>query len=466
MKNNKYLFLMLWAVLFGSCIDNSTELGTDKISRITIKFDPEKNSFRTDQWAEFVLPCPEIVQENEEKPLTYRWDINYKTVSTEKDLRVVCEELTPPDQDNFPCRLVVSNEDGSAFMDFTLLVTSPYQVGLVVMSKTDDGTMISFKREDKRNAEFQLDAYKLNNPDFPLGRTPVKATQVGNHLYFATVDPIRYVKVNVQTMEAVYMFPDYPVEHFDYMSGPAYGTMTLYCFADGEMIEMDGTQDSFMNFFQQMFRMFYPGARVAPKALICKSDAYFYNDTEGVLLDENASPVCAEEVFAGKKLMDCVCCNHEEEGLLIVRKEGESPEIVYVNPEEGVHYSTVSTEGTGIDETSRFVARQNMAHLYYSVGNKIFIYDYMSNANFPTTPKYTVGKSGDVIKSMLFSPDEKKFYVAYDAVDGGKLKGCVKSFLVSGLDGDNPEEELVDWDLEWEKTGIGGEIVDMIYRKE
>lgn len=464
---NKYIFLIFGIVWFASCIDNTTELGTNKISRITIKTDPAKNSYRADQWSEFTLKCPEIVQENEEKPLTYRWDINYKTVSTEKDLKIICEELTPADEPAFPCRLVVSNEDGSAFMDFTLLVTSPYQTGLVVLSKTSEGTMVSFKREDKRNADFQRDAYKLNNPEFPLGNTPVAVTQVRDHLYLATADPIRFMKIDVQTMEAVYMFPDYPSEHFDYMSGPrSGGYSTLYCFADGEVIEMDGTQDSFMNFFQQSFRAVYPGDRVAPKALICKSGVYFYNDTKGMLVNENVAPICKEEVLAGKKLIDCVSCNHEQEGLLIVQEAGKVPEIVYVNPENKIHHSTVSTEGTGIDRNSRFAARQDMAHLYYSVGNNIFIYDYMSGGNFPTDPKYTVGKSGDVIKSILFSPDERKLYVAYDAAGGEELKGCVKSFLLSEPDEDTPDEELLDWDLAWEETGIGGEIVDIIYKEE
>lgn len=461
-----YLFLVFFAIWASSCIDNTTDLGTDKISRITFKTKLNESGYRADQWSEFTLKCPEIIQENEEKPLTYRWDINYKTVSTERDLKFVCKELTPADASNFKCRLVVSNEDGSAFMDFTLLVTSPYQVGLVVMSKTNEGTMVSFKREDKRNAEFQQDAYKLNNPEFPLGNVPVAVTQVYDHLYLATIDPIRYVKVNVQTMEAVYMFPDYPSEHFDYMSGPASGQQTLYCFTDGEVIEMDGTQDSFMNFFQQSFRGMYAGDKVAAKALICGSDSYFYNDTKGILLDDNVNPVCAEKVFAGKKLIDCLCCNHKEEGLLIVQEEGKSPEIVYVNPGQKIHHSTVSTQGTGIDGNSCFAARQNMAHLYYSVGNEVFVYDYMSDGNFPTEPKYRVGKSGDVIKSILFSPDEKKLYIAYDAADGGELKGCVKSFVLTKPSEDTPEEELVDWDLEWEKTGIGGEIVDIIYKEE
>lgn len=444
---NIYFFLSLLVILTGSCIDNDSDLGTNEISRIKFKTAFDENGYRADRWSEFALDCPEIIQENEEKPLTYRWDINYKTVSTEKDLRFICDELTTADQGSFPCRLTVSNEDGSAWLDFQLVVTSPYQEGLLIMSKVQDGTMFSFKREDKEGQEFQLNAYKLNNPDFPLGSEPKDVVQVESFLYIGTENPSQIMKVNSQTMEAVSLL-DYPGEHLDFMSEPSY--MTIYCFDNGREIELDGSQDAFMNAYQQMIDDIYPGAKLANFCLNA-STTLFYNQTDGILFDVSMTEYFPDE-FSGKKLVDMVACKSGEEALVIVQPEEGAPEIVYLNPGNNVHYSTVSTQGTGITDKSVFVASQQYSRLYYSVGNEIYVYDYSTGGNFPSVASYTVGNPGDVIKAMVLMSGDSKLYVAWESAAGGELKGNAKCFVLSG------EGE------EWEARGIAGDIVKMIYK--
>lgn len=446
MKNIYFLLSML-VVLAGACIDNNSDLGTNEISRIKFKTKFDESAYRADRWSEFALDCPEIIQENEEKPLTYRWDINYKTVSTEKDLRFICDELTTADQGSFPCRLTVSNEDGSAWLDFQLVVTSPYQEGLLIMSKVQDGTMFSFKREDKEGQEFQLNAYKLNNPDFPLGTEPKGVIQVESYLYVGTENPSQIMKVNSQTMEAVSLL-DYPGEHLDFMSEPSY--MTIYCFDNGREIELDGSQDAFMNAYQQMIDDIYPGAKLANFCLNA-STTLFYNQTDGILFDVSMTEYFPDE-FSGKKLVDMVACKSGEEALVIVQPEEGAPEIVYLNPGNNVHYSTVSTQGTGITDESVFVASQQYSRLYYSVGNEIYVYDYSTGGNFPSVASYTVGNPGDVIKAMVLMSGDSKLYVAWESAAGGELKGNAKCFVLSG------EGE------EWEAQGIAGDIVKMIYK--
>lgn len=447
MKNIYFLLSML-VVLAGACIDNDSDLGTNEISRIKFKTKFDESAYRADRWSEFALDCPEIIQENEEKPLTYRWDINYKTVSTEKDLRFICDELTTADQGSFPCRLTVSNEDGSAWLDFQLVVTSPYQEGLLIMSKVQDGTMFSFKREDKEGQEFQLNAYKLNNPDFPLGTEPKGVIQVGSYLYIGTENPSQIMKVNSQTMEAVSLL-DYPGEHLDFISEPKYST--IYCFDNGREIELDGSQDAFMNAYQQMIDDIYPGAKLANFCLNA-STTLFYNQTDGILFDVPMMTEYFPDEFAGKTLVDMVACKSGEEALVIVQPEEGAPEIVYLNPGNNVHYSTVSTQGTGITDESVFVASQQYSRLYYSVGNEIYVYDYSTGGNFPSVASYTVGNPGDVIKAMVLMSGDSKLYVAWESAAGGELKGNAKCFVLSG------EGE------EWEAQGIAGDIVKMIYK--
>ena len=68
MKNIYFLLSML-VVLAGACIDNNSDLGTNEISRIKFKTKFDESAYRADRWSEFALDCPEIIQENEEKPL-------------------------------------------------------------------------------------------------------------------------------------------------------------------------------------------------------------------------------------------------------------------------------------------------------------------------------------------------------------------------------------------------------------
>ena len=81
---NIYIALTLSVILLNSCIDNTTELGTKPISRIKFQEEFSSTAYREDQWNEFTLACPSIEQENEDKPLTYRWDVNYKPLARRK----------------------------------------------------------------------------------------------------------------------------------------------------------------------------------------------------------------------------------------------------------------------------------------------------------------------------------------------------------------------------------------------
>ena len=137
--------------------------------------------------------------------------------------------------------------------------------------------------------------------------------------------------------------------------------------------------------------------------------------------------------------------------VIIVETPGGTPEIILANPPY-LSGSPVSTEGTGINSDSKFLGSAKNPHLYYSVGNQIFVYNIYSNGNFEPA-KYTVGETGDVIKSMVFNSNENKLYVGWESANGGEYKGNVTCFVLSGSS--EP----------WEEKGIAGEIVNMMYKK-
>ena len=391
--------------------------------------------------------------------MSYRWEVDYKVVSEEKELVYLCDKLS--EEDGFPCRLIVSNEDGSTWIDFTLNVTSPYEEGILIMSKQDNNTMLTFKREDKKDQDFVPYVYKLNNPDVSLGKEPKCMLQHGGYVYLATENPLKIVAVDGKILEAS-MILKYPADHIGFMLGNVSGYNSLNFFGGGREVEYDAGQDGFMNMFQQSVDMMYPGAVLADKAMRLYSSRGWpegmltYDNSQGILFSGDYGPdeELLPEVFKNKTLIDMVPCKSGTgtDALLVVQAQGKDPEFVHLNPMAGTMYSDISTTGSGITSQSVFLASQNSSVLYYSVGNGVYRYDYTSDGNFPQTPDYTVGNPGDVVRSIVLNKDESKLYIAYDS-NSGELKGGVKCIVLSG--DDEP----------WEKTGIAGEIVQMIYKE-
>ena len=452
----KYYLLGILILLFASCIDDKSDLGLNHISQIKFKTQFEKDPYRCDQWSEFKLEAPEIEQTYQAKPVSYRWEINYQEVSKEKDLTYLCTELTQ-DQ-GVQGRLIVSNEDGEAYLDFRLKVTSPYEEGLVVLSQFNNGSMVSFKREDIENTKFQLNAYSLNNPLVSLGKKPTALLQQAGKLYIATEDPTQIVLVNDKTFAAEKKIPN-PDPELKYMIGNSSGSFGLTFFGGGKMLSFDNSQDGYMNAPQKMLEMMYPGAYLADKGMRLYNGKYsddilFYDNTFGMLLyGEWQCSSLLPETFKGKTLVDMIPCKHGEEALVFVQhKTTGIIEIVDISPLVPVIHSVTPVTGSGITTHSAFLASQESVILYYSVGNKVFRYDYSSQGHFQSQPDFIVGKDGDVIKTMILSPDESKLYIAVNSSDGEYI-GDVYCF-------DNKTRTEL-----WHETGIAGEIVEMIYKE-
>lgn len=449
----KYYLLGLLIFILTACIDDKTNPGLDPIARIIFKNQFQTEAYKCDQWSEFKLPCPEITQTNTNKPLSYRWEINFKEVSTEKDLVFVCNELT----DGYPCRLIVSNEDGNSTLDFTLRVTSPYEEGLVVLSKYKDNSMLSFKREDIEDQEFQLDAYKRNNPGVPLGTVPTSILKHYTNLYIATENPAQIVIVNYKTFAARKKIAN-PDPHLKYMIGNLDHNFGLTFLGGGKMLSFDPSQDGYMNTPQKTLKEMHPDAVLADKGIHLHkgwdNDILIYDDHDGMLLYGEWECLSIEpDIFKGKTLVDMIPCKNEEEALVFIQdKRTQAIEIVHVNPFLPLVHSVTPATGSGITTNSAFVASQTSVILYYSVGNEIFRYDYSSEGHFQNKSDFSVGKTGDVIKTLLLSPDESKLYVAVNSTDG-EYKGDVYCF-------DNKTRELL-----WSKTEVAGEIVQMIYKQ-
>lgn len=453
----RYLICLLLGICaFVSCIDDESKLGNNAVSTLSF-VTPLEDLYSSKRYSEFELTVPEVKQENKEKPLSYEWQINYKVVSTSKDLKFDCKDCG-----EFPCRLKVYNEDGAIFKEFVLKVPYPYEAGVVVLSRYDDRSMVSFRGVNDGEV-FVKDVYRLNNESVDLGKDP-KSILYNDYykcIYIATEDPVKIVKVEHNTMSTlnVLKYPEARVER-----SFKRGNYDVSFTGGGRIVDMSCGSESFSNSLQQNLTGSsgmvgqYPGAVLANRVLYSSSvypSFYVVFDTFHGLLLKYASSSVTEicEEIKGLSFIDMLLCRNGSDALIMVKNDLDEVFVVQHNVSQNKLVSKVSALSAGMTDKSVFMLSQKEDILFYTNGNKIFRYNYSSEGNFPSSPDYTLGADGDVIKEMVLDPEEKRLYVAVDAKTGD-YRGDVYCY-------DNETKQLL-----WKENGVAGEIVQMIYKEK
>ena len=166
MKIFKWLFVLAVLPLCVACFKDETTNGTRPLSTITIEQGID-SVYNIKKFDELVIE-PVISQANEQKPLSYTWEVNQKAYSHDEVFHYVGNELG-----KFDCRLIVENEDGKTFFPFTLYVNSDYEFGLTVLSRDNDGkSMLSFMQDPINPGDVVTftteNCFEYNNPDIPF----------------------------------------------------------------------------------------------------------------------------------------------------------------------------------------------------------------------------------------------------------------------------------------------------------
>ena len=175
MKFFRHIIFLSLAILLGSCFRDKSTDATEPISYIKIEsgIDSVYNIDKNDT----LVISPVISQTIEGKQLFYTWEIDLSIHSNEETFIYTGTELG-----KFNCRLIIENEDGKTFFPFTLYVNSPYEEGITIISKDENGKpMLSFmqkplREEDK--AEFTKgDCFALNNKEQFFASNPTDIVQ-------------------------------------------------------------------------------------------------------------------------------------------------------------------------------------------------------------------------------------------------------------------------------------------------
>ncbi|MCR9011549.1 hypothetical protein [Gabonibacter chumensis] len=449
----KFIYIILSMLAMVSCIHDESGLGGKSISRLSFVQALPKE-YLAEKLSQFVLEAPEVKQESQDKPLSYEWQIDYEVVSTEKTLSYDCNTAG-----EFPCRLKVYNEDGALFYEFALKVPYPYEEGVAVLSAYKGESMVSFRNVIQGKKVFQKNVYRLNSPLVALGKEPKSILYNADYasIYIATENPVRVVRADARTMEVqnVLKYPEPRVERMIEK-----GKNEIYFVGGGRFLSMDCKSENYVNTFQQFLTHpmmgMLPGAYVANHILYYagswSSKEIIFDQTSKSFIQEDYMMMQVYDDISCEILLDALPAKNFGEGVIIFKDDAGQIRVADVGIEDPNVYKQYPEMFGNMTENSRFLTSKKETHLYYSHENEIYIYDYQSNGNFPTHSAYSVGEVGDVIKDMVFDPDEEKLYVALDAVSGD-YKGCVYCYDVK-------TRELL-----WHERGVAGAIVQMIYKK-
>lgn len=184
MKTNKYILLALAVLSFASCYRDESTDATLPIAEIFIdgsNLEKVYNIHKNDT----LIIRPVVTQSNEALPLSYKWELDQKVVSEEKDFFYVGNMLG-----TYSGRLIVENEDGKAFFTFMLNVNSPYEYGITVLSKDADGLPhIAFMQEPMKEGDkrefYNENCLEKNNPGEAFSSNPSDIVQTKGTLIVA-----------------------------------------------------------------------------------------------------------------------------------------------------------------------------------------------------------------------------------------------------------------------------------------
>lgn len=159
-----------------------------------------------------IAPTVNFVNYTEENKdsVKYEWNIDYKVVGTDSVLTFKCDK-----NGQFNGYLKVSTSTGAKIADFKLTVTTPYDKGILLLSGTGEGSMLTWKRLDIMATPASPYAFKDNNPTLELGKSPLalcwkgegitspKAAQLTDNYYevlVSTENPVKVYALNTNDM--------------------------------------------------------------------------------------------------------------------------------------------------------------------------------------------------------------------------------------------------------------------------
>ena len=462
--------LMLTVV---SCINDDSTGSTHNTSKLSLTV-PFEKTYTLNRLDTLKL-SPTVTQSGEQLQVKYEWEVNYKRVSTDRELKYVCSEFG-----KFPCRLKVTNGDDLKYYEFGINVQYAYEQGLYILGQYKGRTIVSYLPDGVKDKSFSLDVLAPNNPDITFGApraiSGIPATSLNKApiMYVAAGNPSTTYEMHGNLMIA-------------YSQVSANGNVSFLTTSPAnqkevQFVVVDGKPARYSNNYRRLFddseslitALGHP-LKLANALAAWKRDDLvyihgfvFFENTHGHLLgksvENNKVPTeILPNTFTGDTLIGMGAVDKERNIAMITRNIASSKfYLYYVFP--GYYYTKVEKRvpavvkykgeipaTAGISGSSIVRTTKGKSLVYYSSGNNIYAYNVLSNGNFPTTPSFSVGNSGEVIVDIYINNDDSKMYIATNAASGD-LPGSIYCYDLNGRT------------MLWQQRNITGKITNMIYR--
>ncbi len=492
--NQLCLFSLAATSMLGvvSCISDDSVGVVKELSYLSAE-NSVADEYKVDRLDTLRIPAPKVTQTHVDKPLTYRWEINGKVVSTEKDLSYECKDYTKDKSKPFLCRLTISNEDGSYYKNFKLHVQYRYRTGVYILAEDNGKTIVSYIRPDSAKTLVEHDLLAKNNAETTFKGKPTAAAIIDyygkNDLFFAAGSPSQIYRLDGNTMQLVAATQAagtvsllYPNKIGSLNNEQVGGKLSVI--EDGDVSDIR-TSDLSLVITSLTSRDI---VKVLPKFQLVPSvfsyadtgiDNYtglaFYDNTQGFIVyapDANVddkqklqkTKLIFNEQFRGLKLVGMVpVTKHHEVALFLHDDAANKFYHVWLYP--GSYNARVKRQNSepelkqakieipasaGVTVKSKFAAAQVTNLVYYSNDNKIYAYNILSKGNFPTTPDFTCPE-GEEVAAMVLNADESELIVATHS--STSQQGSLYAF------------NLHDKKLSWSYKNVTGKVVSLMFRK-
>lgn len=470
MKTIHYIIYTLAVLAIWSCISDDTTGAVNPISEITIDSVSVQEVYNLELNDELTI-TPIVTQANEDKPLTYTWEIDGEEYSHEAVLHYTGKTLG-----KLTCRLVVANEDGKAFRVFMLNVNSPYEEGVALLSVDANGkSMLSFMRTDVDEGGFKSgDCFSLNNADETFTPNAADMAQCDGSLIIACsgddseVGRIFYLNEKTFIVENQLSTSDYPDFKPTVLGIPEYGASgssypilsedgTVYAFSttEGALIPSADFKNKYAQqciCFSNSSGFYYGFLWDETVGGLCGKimsyGPYYCSDTYLCHWDDETGALTGANYFDGYDFvgmfMPEIVNSTDERSMVVIvknkttgflsrvrlyyawwRYSSETASTVFVD-NGGLRLVSLMPETVKYDGTSPQVASALYGTLLYANGRDIYEWVYGSNAMLHNpTPKLSVGSDNAIITSMDMSDDQTLTYVAFYEPDEQGLNGYV-----------------------------------------
>lgn len=177
----KKIICFIWILLLGvSCAKDNGNYSYDKVNTITSKgLQPSYSAIRFEP---LKIRCPKLSFKYDDiKDLSYRWKIDYKVVSEERDLDTIVDaELGNKDAS---LTVIDNSTKYEYYFEFKVNVGTNFSHGLYFLVEMPDGSAsLSFANRDRKSdLLFADNIYSKTNPEMaPLGTKPIQLVKPGS----------------------------------------------------------------------------------------------------------------------------------------------------------------------------------------------------------------------------------------------------------------------------------------------